>query len=783
MVSHIKLEQAHAIEQTDGEKNDSGCELIKNYYAHSGECPDFSDWQLLSDHLKGVAHLAGNFASFFGGQDLAKNAGLLHDLGKYCEEFFARLQGGNKRVDHATAGAKVAVEKWGQLGKLLSYCIAGHHTGLANGVNPGDSRSTLDERLKLKHGVNGLPILDDVWKKEIHLADNLAFRALKPPPTGREGFQVAFLTRMIFSCLIDADRTDTGRYYASLNGSPVNERAYPTLIQLKSKLFQKLDHFEQKVEQEDKASINHLRQYILRHSIEQANLEPGLFTLTVPTGGGKTYTSMAFALEHALIHQDTHQFRRVIYVIPFTSIIEQNAKVFKDTFEEYADAVIEHHSAFDSSNLPNKNAKDTLKQAMESWDAPIIVTTAVQFFESLFSDKPSQCRKLHNIAGSVIILDEAQTLPLNLLRPTMAAIDELARNYKCTVVLCTATQPALDKEKGFQNGFENVREIAPILTPTGQTLFEALKRVNIKPVGVKTDDALVQELTMREQVLVIVNNRRHARSLYEKTQQLDGARHLTTLMCAKHRAQVLEKVRADLKASKPCRLISTSLIEAGVDVDFPCVMRAEAGLDSIAQAAGRCNREGKRSLDQSDVFVFQSPDWKAPPELDQLAGNMREVIRNHQGDLLSPAALSMYFKGIYWSKGSELDSKKILNAHREHLSKFSFPFQNIARDYSMIEAHLKPVIIEFDEEATALISSLKFAESVGGIARQLQRYLVQIPDKGFKELQQSGAIQTIEPERFGDQFWVLINKDLYNDVAGLSWENSTYIKAENLVCS
>lgn len=185
----------------------------------------------------------------------------------------------------------------------------------------------------------------------------------------------------------------------------------------------------------------------------------------------------------------------------------------------------------------------------------------------------------------------------------------------------------------------------------------------------------------------------------------------------------------------------------------------------------------------SEVFVFQSPEWKAPPELDQLAGNMREVIRNHQGDLLAPDALTMYFKGVYWSKGAELDSKKILDAHREHLPKFSFPFQNIARDYSMIEAHLKPVIIEFDQEATALITSLKFAESVGGIARQLQRYLVQIPDKGFKELQQSGAIQTIEPERFGDQFWILINKDLYNDVAGLSWENATYIKAENLVCS
>jgi len=769
-------------EMDDLDKNNSEGMSAKTYYAHSGDCPDFADWQMLSNHLNGVGILAEGFAQIFGGQDFAKHAGLLHDLGKYCVEFMARLQGSTQRVDHATAGAKVAVEKWSGIGKLLAFCIAGHHTGLANGADDGQNRSTLNDRLQLHHGKSGLPVLDEVWKQEIQLAEILKYPDLKPHPS-QQGFQLAFFTRMIFSCLIDADRTDTSKYYDGLKGAEIEAKPYPSLFQLKAKLFDKLEAFGQSLEEQDVNSINHLRQHILQHSIAQAKLEPGLFSLTVPTGGGKTYTSMAFALEHAISHQASHKFRRIIYVIPFTSIIEQNSKVFKDAFEEYADAVIEHHSAFDATMLPSKDAKDTLKQAMETWDAPVVVTTAVQFFESLFSDKPSQCRKLHNIAGSVIILDEAQTLPLHLLRPTMAAIDELARNFKCSVVLCTATQPALDKEKGFINGFENVREISPRHAPSGQTLFEALKRVHIKPIGVKKDDELVQDLTAHEQVLVIVNNRRHARGLYEKIQHLQGATHLTTLMCAKHRSQVLEKVRADLKAGKPCRLISTSLIEAGVDVDFPCVMRAEAGLDSIAQAAGRCNREGKRPLDRSEVFVFQSPDWKAPPELEQLAGNMREVVRKHQGDLLAPEALTMYFQGVYWSKGKELDSKNILESHHNHLPKLSFPFQNIARDYSMIDAHLKPVIILFDEGAATLIESLKFAESVGGIARQLQRYLVQIPEKGFKELHKAGAIQTIAPERLGDQFWMLINKDLYNDVAGLSWENPTYIKSENLVCS
>jgi CRISPR-associated endonuclease/helicase Cas3 len=743
------------------------------FFAHSGASEDLSDWQLLPDHLHGVGNLAAEFASWFDAQELARNAGLLHDLGKYCTEFFERLNGSSKRVDHATAGAKIAAEKWGQLGKLLAYCIAGHHAGLANGIDEGQQRSTLEQRLKLKHGQD-IPLLDAIWQQEVKLSNQLAMPNFRPEKN-QQGFQIAFLTRMIFSCLIDADRTDTSNYYLRIEGKSTDKNQYPTLQQLKDKLDTTLKAFESANKDQAAGSINQLRQHILEYSREQAKLPTGLFSLTVPTGGGKTYTSMAFALEHAI----THQLRRVIYVIPFTSIIEQNAKVFRDAFGVLSEAVIEHHSAFDANNLPNKNARDTLKQAMESWDAPIIVTTAVQFFESLFSDLPSQCRKLHNIAGSVIILDEAQTLPLKLLRPVMAAIDELARNYKCSVVLCTATQPALKKTDDFHNGFENVREIAP----EPKVLFEKLKRTEVKSIGIQVDGDLVRQLIAREQVLVIVNNRRHARALFEAIKDQAGATHLTTLMCAKHRSQVLEKVRADLKHGHPCRLISTSLIEAGVDVDFPCVLRAEAGLDSIAQAAGRCNREGKRPLETSEVLVFQSPEWKAPPELDQLAGNMREVVRNYAGDVLTPEALTMYFKSVYWSQGAALDSKKLLDAHRNHAAQFSFPFQNIARDFCMIEAHLKPVIIEFDEEATQLVEALKHAENVGGIARQLQRYLVQIPQKGFEALLSNKVIEAIAPENLGDQFWRLINKDLYSNEAGLSWENPTYIKAENTVLS
>lgn len=742
------------------------------YYAHSGKLEDLSDGQTLLAHLSKVSEIAEQNAQWFGARELAKYAGLLHDLGKYCPEFRKRLQGGKIRVDHATAGAQVAAERWQLMGKLLAYCIAGHHTGLANGIDEGQQRSNLNDRLKLKPGKD-IPHLDPVWQQEIKLPEQVSLPELKRHKIW-PGFQSAFLTRMIFSCLVDADRKDTNSYYLRLEGKENAEQGYPTLPALRKQLNATLEKKQQALALPPE-EINILRQHILDHSRKQAELPPGLFSLTVPTGGGKTYTSMAFALDHAI----AHQLRRIVYVIPFTSIIEQNAKVFREAFGDLADAVIEHHSAFDDTKLPNDNARDTLKRAMESWDAPVIVTTAVQFFESLFADRPSQCRKLHNIAGSVIILDEAQTLPLKLLRPIMAAIDELALNYRCSIVLCTATQPALKKADDFINGFENVREIAP----NPLELFTQLERVRIKNIGEQTDEQLIAHLQEKEQVLIIVNNRRHARSLYEsmKKLKLDGATHLTTLMCAKHRSQILEKVREDLLQGKSCRLVSTSLIEAGVDVDFPRVLRAEAGLDSIAQAAGRCNREGKRALKDSEVLVFQSPDWRAPTELEQLAGNMREVMRNHSGNLLSPGALTSYFNAVYWSKGEELDKKRILATHNDHCRHLSFPFQNIARDFRMIETRLKPVIIEFDGKAEKLVRDLEFAENVGAIARQLQVYLVQMPENGFRELLKVGAIKLIKPEKFGDQFWRLTDTDLYDREAGLSWDNPVFMEAEKTI--
>ena len=756
------------------------------YYAHSAQDElsnllPYEHWQTLQSHSVNVGEMASEFAQVFGAQEIACQTGQLHDLGKYSEAFNHRLHGGPS-VDHATAGAKIAVERWGNvLGKLMAFCIAGHHAGLANGSGEGDNRRTLKQRLALQFGED-IPALDNLWQQEIKLPQNLSAPPLKAD-AHHPFFSYAFFTRMLYSCLVDADYLDTEAFYLNLENNAVERGGYPDLNALQRNFNQFINYFRRRIAQAPEqteaekrnAALNRLRSEILDHAVEQAAQPQGLFTLTVPTGGGKTFTSMSFALEHA----KRHDMRRVIYVIPFTSIIEQNAAEFRKAFGELGEqAVLEHHSTFDDGKLQNEATKDKLRLASENWDAPIVVTTAVQFFESLFADRSSRCRKLHNIAGSVIILDEAQMLPLNLLLPIMQAIKELSQNYRCSVVMCTATQPAVQAENGFYRGFENVREIAP--KPTA--LFDKLRRTTVQHIGKQTDADLLAKLGEHPQMLVIVNNRRHARSLYDQAKHLEGTFHLTTLMCAKHRSQKLDEIRGRLKSGEPCRVIATSLIEAGVDVDFPLVMRAEAGLDSVAQAAGRCNREGKRPSENSFVWIFTPEEqWKAPPELAAQAAVMRLTADSFSDDLLSTQAVAAYFAELYQLKGSELDNKKILKMHNDTGQSLDFPFQTIADKFRMIESHMQPLIIPFDGEAENLISSLHHADHIGGLLRKLQLYTVQIPKNALAALYKAGRIEPINEKNFGKQFYTLIGLDLYDDVAGLSWEDNVFIKAENSV--
>ena len=766
----------------------SSCYIqTQSYYAHSaqdklGNPLPYEHWQTLQNHATNVGNLAAAFAQVFGADEIACYIGLLHDLGKYSLPFQKRLKGEAKSVDHATAGAKIAVERWGNaIGKLMAFCIAGHHAGLANGCREGDKRSTLKQRLALQFGED-IPALDNLWQQEIKLPQNLSAPPLKAD-AHHPYFSYAFFTRMLYSCLVDADYLDTEAFYSKLENKAVERGDYPDLNALQHNFNQVINDFRRRIAQapaqteaeKRNAALNRLRGEILDHAVEQAAQPQGLFTLTVPTGGGKTFTSMAFALEHA----KQHDMRRVIYVIPFTSIIEQNAAEFRKAFGELGEqAVLEHHSTFDDGKLQNEATKDKLRLASENWDAPVVVTTAVQFFESLFADRSSHCRKLHNIAGSVIILDEAQMLPLNFLLPIMQAIKELAQNYRCSVVMCTATQPAVQAENGFYRGFENVREIAP--KPT--TLFDKLRRTTVQHIGTQTDADLLAKLAEHPQMLVIVNNRRHARSLYDQAKHLEGTFHLTTLMCAKHRSQKLDEIRGRLKNGEPCRVIATSLIEAGVDVDFPLVMRAEAGLDSVAQAAGRCNREGKRPFENSFVWIFAPEDkWKAPPELATQAAVMRLTADSFSDDLLSTQAVAAYFAELYQLKGSELDNKKILKMHNDTGQSLDFPFQTIADKFRMIESHMQPLIIPFDVEAEILISSLHQADHIGGLLRKLQPYTVQIPEKALAALYKAGRIEPINEQNFGKQFYTLIGLDLYDEVAGLSWEDTEFLKGESLV--
>ena len=742
------------------------------YFAHSAPPDSAYPWHGLADHLDGTGDRASRSLGRLGFAELGRVAGLLHDLGKFTPQFQRRLRGGPS-VNHSTAGAQVACERYpDHLGKLIAFCVAGHHAGLANGVN-GEKTTALADRLRQK-----VHDLDPVWRDEI------ALPALTNPPIQRRsresaGFTASFLIRLVFSALVDADFLDTEAYYDTASRVHSPRGGYPSLEALRHRLDNHLATFSAK----PPTPVNELRAEVLAHARELAGEHPGLFTLTVPTGGGKTLTSLAFALDHAV----RHGLDRVIYVIPYTNIIEQTADVFREALAAEApdapDFVVEHHSAFEEDRIKERWGRQKLRLAMENWDAPIIVTTAVQFFESLFANRTSRCRKLHNIAGSVVVLDETQTLPLGFLRPCVAAIDELARNWRATVVLSSATQPALREDTGFAGGLREVRELAP----ESIRLQGRLRRTRLCSQDTVTEEELGGRLHETPQVLCIVNTRRRARAVHEALQGYEGANHLTTLMCARHRRHVLANVRRQLQNEEPVRLVATSLVEAGVDLDFPVVWREEAGLESIIQAAGRCNREGRAT--SGDVFVFRFPaeEGRTLPEIARAAGAARSVLRKH-GDPTSLEAIREYFQTLYWASGEEaLDKKGILSMLSERANSLDFPFETIAREFRLIETVMIPVIVPYrgpdgtDHTADDLIRELDFAERPGGLARRLQTYTVPVPPRARAALLSAGSARIVQEARFGEQFVVLENEDIYRDDIGLAWDDPTFRRVEGLV--
>lgn len=735
------------------------------HYAHSLIGRSADDWHPLYQHLKDTAVLARLRGAKFGAGAAASASGLLHDLGKYTEPYQARLRGGPK-VDHATAGAQAilahAASEDQHMAELIAYAIAGHHTGLPD--RRGDDVGTLDRRLEKK-----LSELAPEWQTELGpLPQGLAPEKFAwHHDSARRPFQLAMLGRFVFSCLVDADFRDTEAFYARAEGWEVARDIAIPLADLKARLDQHLAGLRR-----DDTSVNRLRGSVLEHVRARATAECGLFSLTVPTGGGKTLASLAFALDHAVHHgQD-----RVIYAIPFTSVVDQTAAIFRDALGEAA--VLEHHAAIEEETLRGREGANKLRLAMEDWSAPVVVTTNVQLFESLFSNRPSRCRKLHNLANSVIVLDEAQTIPLHVLKPCVAAIDELARNYSTTVVLCTATQPALMKPQ-FEDGFEDVCELAP----EPQELQRRLSRVTFRHAGDLLDTDLLGALAGYDQALVIVNGRPHALALYRAARDsgLAGVVHLTTRMVAAHRREVLKRVRRDLEAGGPCRLIATSLIEAGVDVDFPRVWRAEAGLDSVLQAAGRCNREGLRPAEESLVTLFRAPDWRAPAEVAALAGDMGRIAARHS-NLGSLATIEDYFGEVYWRKGgSALDRHKVMQRFRADRTGTDFAFRSVAEAFRLIEDGMTPVIVPRDGRSRKAVGALPYVERIGGIARTLQPYTVQVPPRARAALVQSGRVRFVAEERLGDQFAVLEDDHLYDKDVGLLWEEAEVLSPQQSV--
>lgn len=728
---------------------------MATYFAHSTEDPTKADWQPLCAHLTEVARRCGEFASRFGAEPWGKVCGLLHDLGKFSREFQARLEGG-RRVDHATAGARKAVEVFGPgLGRLLAYAVAGHHSGLPDGGTDGGARTdTLSGRLDPAK-VNVPEILD------FESVLDVARIQLPRPPIGRDGFSRAFFIRMLFSSLVDADFLDTeawlARDKAGLRGG------YPAVPELLQQLDQHLDTICRY-----DTPVNQRRAEILARCREAAVLKPGIFSLTVPTGGGKTLSSMAFALRHA----DLYSLERVIYAIPYTSIIEQNAAVFRSILGK--DAVLEHHSNFEP---PREDEEDEtspalrMRLAAENWDTPLVVTTNVQFFESLFAARGSRCRKLHNVARSVIILDEAQMLPTPLLQPCLAALRELAANYGVSVVLCTATQPALHQAPYLPCGFADgeVREIVP----DHAALYEDFRRVEVTHAGGLSDAEVTARVLARPQVLCIINTRGHARKLFERLGTGDGHFHLSALLCPAHRAKKLAEIRRRLKEGEICRVISTQLVEAGVDVDFPAVLRAATGIDSVAQAAGRCNREG-RLFGRGEMTVFD-PECGLPPGYFHRTADVGALTARAFPDLLSPDAVRHYFTQLYSFEGADgLDTKGILRRLEENARSLSFPFREIAEDFRLIDSAMDSLIIPWDEEARRLIRELRHTDFPAATARKLQRYTVHIYRRTLGELKAAGVVETL-----ADSFHVLTNDCLYDDDLGLCPEDPTFRNAED----
>ena len=688
--------------------------------------------QTVKEHLQGTAKLSAEFAKKFGKEEWGYCCGYLHDIGKYSVEFQHKIrENGNERIDHSTAGAKVCMETGG-IYPVMSYCIAGHHAGLPNYGSSQDGGSEATIMGKMKKSLKDY----SVYKDEIEIP-KVTTVPIEYGETKNPDFALSVFIRMLYSCLVDADFLDTEAFMK--NGQIKRDAGESIEI-----LLQKLEKYVAKwLLNKEIDTVNGRRTEILRNCLEAGKREKGLFHLTVPTGGGKTVASLAFALRHA-VHNNMD---RVIYVIPYTSIIEQNAQIFRSILGD--ENVLENHCNVDYRDSEEWNP---MKLAAENWDKPVVVTTNVQFFESLFGNKSSKCRKLHNIVNSVVIFDEVQMLPTDYLKPCVAMIEELVNSFEASVVLCTATQPAL--QPFFQRGIP-----AYELCPRLEEQFRFFKRTTFQNLDKISEEALIEKLSEEYQALCIVNTKKKAQVLYQALKG-QGVFHLSTSMYPKHRKRVLEEVRRCLNAGERCLVLSTSLVEAGVDLDFHSVYRQLAGIDSVIQAAGRCNREGKRSLEDSNVYVFQFE------EQERILGQRKQIdaaktLVSDGKDISALETIEEYFEFLYHLKSSELDKKNIMGQFKG----IKCNFLKVAEDFKMIENDTKTVFIPVEEEAQDLLQQLKYQGFTKTSMRKAGQYSVTLYDDVIEKMKDAGMIELVAENI--NVLYELKDKERYTEEFGL----------------
>ena len=687
----------------------------------------------LDDHLRDVADLASSYAADFQSREWAYVTGLWHDLGKYNPEFQAYIgvkSGYNPnahieqsgKVNHSAAGALYAVQKHKQLGIPLAYLIAGHHAGLPDWhkTDEADGRALAEILEDKEHLAKALQA--DIPK------DILVQDLPKTPPIGKP-YEYALWLRMLFSSLVDADFLDTERFMQPEQFAQRGQ--YPDLSTLREVFNQHMQTFAANAEP---TTVNQIRAQIFQDCRDAAQHPAGVFSLTVPTGGGKTLSGMAFALEHAVLRQK----KRIIYAIPYTSIIEQTSNIYRSIL---GDCVIEHHSNLDPSK------EDALSRlASENWDAPIIVTTNVQLFESLFASRTSRCRKLHNLANSIIVLDEAQLLPPDFLNPILSVMKSLVEHYDVTFVLSTATQPALQSiydafNKPLLKGFEP-EQVTEIIPDCAQ-LFADLERVQVQvPDDLNTErdwEDLAAEIAEYETVLVIVNTKKQAAELCRLLPA--DTYYLSTNLCGEHRSEKLAEIKSKLKSGQSIRVVSTQLIEAGVDISLPVVYRALAGLDSIAQAAGRCNREGLLA-EKGKVVVFVPPNnHKLKGQLGLSASTSKTLLPLFTEVPLHHSHFKRYFEH-YYSKAKSLDAQGIEELLTKDAKELKIQFRTAANRFHFIKEEGYPVFVTYGEGAK-LIQQLKVLGASRWLLRKLQRYTVTIHEQDKNRLVKAGDIREL----------------------------------------